>query len=333
MEPARQAVEEARAEIPLRVPEEPFDASGVRGEEIYFINVVENQFTRAVAEGFEEAARELGAEPVVFNGKGQASEWNAGVSRAVSADAGGIVLFGIAPNLVSRPLERAEASGIPVIDVFNGQPDDPLEGPVQAHVTSDYTKSGVALANWTMMDSGCDADTVLFASEALTLYEPFKEQMPRVYEEECPECSFEYEEVDLATIATEVGPQASNVVRRNPELDYIFPAFDSLVTFIEPAVERTGWEGKILGHDGVAASLDAIREDRGLQKVTMAFPPEAWIGWATADQISRIAAGAEPWDATIPTRLVDTSNAGESNEDIYGNWGDWRANFRETWQD
>jgi ribose transport system substrate-binding protein len=330
---ARAAADRLRAEPPLKVPEEPFDAARARGKALHFIAIVQNPFVQEVYEGYEEAVERIGGRAVFFDGKGQASQWSRGVAQAVSQRAGGIVLFGIAPELVANQLKRAVAADIPIIDVYNGQPGDPLTGGVAAHISADYARSAEALANWMLADSGCAAKVQYFGAKVLTLYNPLFDREPEVFERAgCTRCSFERNDFDLATLATKLGPQVATAVRRAPDTTHVQMAFDSTIPLVVPALGRGGTEVKVIGHDGTPFVLDAIRKDDSPVKATMAFPPEAWIGYAIADQIARISTGAEPVDATIPTRLVDRTNVGEQNADVYAGWAGFEDRFAEQWQ-
>jgi ribose transport system substrate-binding protein len=303
------------------------------GKELHFVSIIQNPFIQEVYKGYEEAVERMGGTPVFFDAKGQAAQMNRGVAQAVSQDAGGIVLFGIAPELVSNQLPKAVDAGIAVIDVYNGQPDDPLTEGVSAHVSADYARSAQALANWMLADSQCAAKVEYFGAKVLTLYNPLFEQEPKVFEEAgCEECSFNANDFDLATLATKLGPQVSTAVRRNPDTNYVQMAFDSTIPLVEPSLARGGGDVKVLGHDGTAFVLDAIRKDAAPTKATMAFPPEKWIGYAIADQVARIAAGQKPIDSTIPTRLVDKTNVGADNAEVYAGWDGFEDRFAEQWQ-
>ena len=329
---ARTRADEFRAEPPLKVPEEALEAAQVSGKELHFVSIIQNPFVQEVYKGYEEAVERIGGKPVFFDAKGQAAQMNRGVAQAVSQGAAGIVLFGIAPELVSNQLKKAVDADLAIIDVYNGQPDDPLTEGVSAHVSADYSRSAQALANWMLADSNCAAKVEYFGAKVLTLYNPLFEEEPKVFEEAgCDECRFNANDFDLATLATKLGPQVGTAVRRNPDTNYVQMAFDSTIPLVEPSLARGGTDVKVLGHDGTPFVLDAIRKDQAPTKATMAFPPEKWIGYSIADQVARIAAGQEPIDATIPTRLVDKTNVGESNADVYAGWAGFEDRFAEQW--
>jgi ribose transport system substrate-binding protein len=325
---ARSELATFQEEIPLKVPDQPLDTNRLRGKSLFFVSVINNEFSLEVIKGYEQAVEAMGARATIYDAKGQASRFGTGVAQAVSQNADGIVLFGIAPAVVAKQIADAQEKGIAVIDVYNGQPDAPLPEGISQHVSADYERSSQALANWMLADSGCKANAALFQTPVLSLYQPLTTEAPKVFERCGGACSFEVQEADLATFATKLGPQVSSFVRANPDTNYVQVAFDSMITFVEPALAQSGSDVKLLGHDGIPSVLEAIRKDSGPTKATMAFPPEAWIGWNIADTVARQVAEAEPVDATIPTRLVDKSNVGTSNEEIFPAY----RGFQEAWQ-
>ena len=102
------------------------------------------------------------------------------------------------------------------------------------------------------------------------------------------------------------------------------------MTFVEPAVAQVNPQVKILSRDGIPQALDEIR-DGGLQKATVATPPEAWIGYSVVDDLSRAILGLDPNGIVVPTRLIDSSNVGESNADIAPEYDDFQDAYRKLW--
>jgi ribose transport system substrate-binding protein len=329
---AQQVVDKYRAEVPLKLPDAPLDLSKVKGKNFFFVSVVNNEFSLAVIKGYEEAVEAMGGKATVYDAKGQAAKFPDGVQQALQQNADGIILFGIAPEIVSKQLAEAESKGIPVIDIYNGQPDAPVEAPIQAHVSADFKAGAEALSNWMLTDSGCKANTVLFHAEVLPLYTPLVEDSPKIFEEKCPDCSFKAQNIDLATFATKLGPQASSYVRANPDTNYVQAAFDSMITFLEPALSAQADKVKILGFDGIPSVLKAIQEDSGPVKATMAQAPEKWIGYNIADALGRAIAEQDPLDYTIPARLVDKTNVGSGVADVWAPYDGFEQKWQAAWE-
>ncbi|MFD6897223.1 substrate-binding domain-containing protein [Rhodococcus sp. NPDC060086] len=324
-------VDEARAPAPLVVPEAPLDLAAAKGKNIWMIMVVTNQFTSAAAEGFKEAAGAAGVKTTVFDGQGQTNKFNEGMAQAIAQKADAIVLLGIEPAMLSGALNDTANAGIPVINALSGDASAPLANGVFANVSADYTANGAALAAWTLVDSNCTATSFLAQPTAIEIYQNMAAGAQQVYREHCPEdCTLDVQEIALANAATDLPQKLATAMKRNPDTGYVLTNWDSGVTFIEPAVAMTNPDARILGRDGIATSLDAIRSDKG-QDVTVAAPPEAWLGWVMVDDAIRAITGAQPSGIVIPTRLVDETNIGESNADVSPNYNDFPTAFTRAW--
>ncbi|WP_455902073.1 substrate-binding domain-containing protein [Rhodococcus gordoniae] len=324
-------VDEARAPAPLVVPKAPLDLAAAQGKNIWLIMVVTNQFTSAAVEGFEEAAGEAGVRATVFDGQGQTNKFNEGMAQAIAQKADAIVLLGIEPAMLSGALNDAANAGIPVVNALSGDASAPLSNGVFANVSADYTADGAALAAWTLVDSNCTASSFLAQPTAIEIYQNMAEGARQVYREHCPEeCTLDIQEIALANAATDLPQKLETAMKRNPDTGYVLTNWDSGVTFAEPTVAMTNPDARILGRDGIATSLDAIRSGKG-QDVTVAAPPEAWLGWVMVDEAIRAIIGAQPSGIVIPTRLVDETNIGESNADVSPNYADFPAAFTRAW--
>jgi len=331
---AQAVVDKARAPVPLKLPTAPLDLAKLKGKNLWMILAAQTPFIQSIGKGFESAAKAAGMVPHVVSTPGDVTQMNEGVSRAVAQNADGISLMGVAPASVAGPLAQAVAKGIPIVDTFaTGTPNDPL-GHSFAHVTADYGKSGVTMANWALADSDCKAQLSILSADG-----PFpnlKALVPATANEmkkQCPtDCKVTTDYFDIGKIATELGSQAQSVLRRNPNTDYMFVALDAGVQFVGPALQQAGkTDVKVMGHDGVDQNLDDIRKGGG-QDADMAFVPAAWIGWATVDELGRAILGEKPQDWTIPMRLIDKTNVGASNADIFPAYDGFETKFEQAWK-
>jgi ABC-type sugar transport system substrate-binding protein len=253
------------------------------------------------------------------------------MAQAIAQKADAIVLLGIEPAMLSGSLNDAARAGIPVINALSGDASAPLANGVFANVSADYTADGASLAAWTLVDSNCSASTFFAQPTAIEIYQNMANGAEKVYRENCPDdCSLDIQEIDLANAATDLPQKVETAMKRNPDTTYVMTNWDSGVTFVEPTVAMTNPDAKILGRDGIATSLDSIRSGKG-QDVTMAAPPEAWLGWVMVDNAVRAVTGAQPSGIVIPTRLVDETNVGGSNADVNPNYKDFQNAFKEAW--
>jgi ABC-type sugar transport system substrate-binding protein len=287
-------------------------------------------FNANEAKGAEEAAKAAGLKVKVFDGKGAVTTWNAGVAQAVAQGADGILLQGIDPKLVSGPLLKAKAKGIPVIDAFTSRPNTPFVPGVVGHVTADYSKAGAASADWILMDSKCTANTQLFGVE-LGIEIDNNNGFKNEYKSLCPKCKLNFTLIsDLAHLDTQLFSSTQSALRRDPGINYIWGDFDGMVTFILPAVEQQAkGKVKIVSHDGIPENLKLVRQ--GKQAADGALPPLQVVGWAGVDQLGRAMLKLPLKGWVVPDRLVDRKTIPKTDAAIFATFSNYKGEFKKLW--
>jgi ribose transport system substrate-binding protein len=324
-------VDAEREPLDLVVPTDAIDVAALQGKSLWFITVTMNQFSTDMAAGVKEAADAAGLTTVLYDGQGSANRFTEGMSQAIAQDAGGIVLVGIEPSLISAELSAAEAAGIPVLNTLNSNPDDAVPDGMFANFTSDFTADGRTAAEWALNDSGCAANMIIVKSSTVPVWNYLAEGAEQAVEELCPDdCTTTVLDVDAANVSTDLTSKLQTALQKDPDVNYVFVVWDSGVPYAQPVVASSGTNAKIMARDGIAASLQMVAE--GDQQLTVATPPPGWIGWAAADDVFRAMLGVAPSGLTIPTRLIDQDNVGSgSDADVSPNYTDYQSAFSKLW--
>jgi ABC-type sugar transport system substrate-binding protein len=328
---ATTVVDKARAPLDLTLPEQPLDGSKLAGKNVWLILILTNQWSSAVADGFKKAGEALGEKVTVFDGQGQVNKWNEGIAQAIAQHADAISLLGIDPSLVSQAVKDAQSAGIPVLNAIAGNSDDQVPAGIYDNFSADYRQNGYDIAAWTIADSGCQAHSLYLYGTGVPLWDAQREGGDNAYKELCPDdCTIEDKTVDLANLATEMGRTTQTELTQNPDINYVYPANDSAVTFVEPAVTQVRPSVKIVSRDGISQALAEIRKD-GQQKATIATPPEGWIGYTIVDDLGRAILGMDPNGLVVPTRLIDKTNVGSADGDVAPAFADFENAYAKLW--
>lgn len=329
---ATKAVEAARAPLKVKGPESKIDMKSQAGKEIWLISAGQTEFTQTVGQGFQDAATAAGLKSKYVQADFQANKMQELVDQAVTAKAAGIVLLNITPGSVSDPLSRAKAAGIKVIDLNNGDPEAPLEDGVFAHVAATFTLDGQAKANWALADSKCDLHLATFTVPTINVVKLMIDSAVAQVAKECPDCVTVQSEFSPADFSTKLGPQAETVVRRDPKIKYIDAAADVFAGVMSPVLQQSNPDIKILGHDGSPSTLQSMAAGNTLQAMTIAGPPEKYIGWALVDQLGRALTDQKPADWSLPGRIIDKTNIGDGKESsIHPDFEGFEKLFKDGW--
>ena len=331
---AAEAVDASRAEVAPFLPSEPVDASEVRGKTVWLIQNSVTPLVTAVTEGMTAAGAKVGVTVKAVSGEGSIPTIVGAVSQAIAQKADGIVLLAIAPTAVAQQVEEAKAAGIPVVDTYNSNVSEDLsEQGFFGHVSADYAEGGKIIADWMMADSGCSMDAAILGNAALAPHKAQSDAAQAELETVCGDsCNSQFETLDLPKLATSAGPQVQQVVRRNPNIKYVYSNLDGAVTFIAPALQQAGLNDvKVTSMGGDTASLERIRTGDSVQKAVVAIAPQLYQGYAFMDQIMRGMTGADPVEWTLPIRFVDESNVGTTDEDIFPQFAGVEDEFATLW--
>jgi ABC-type sugar transport system substrate-binding protein len=328
---AEAVVDTARGDAALSAPTEPLDGAAMAGKNIWVISILTNQWTQGVSVGLNDAADNLGIDLTIYDGQGSVDRWNTGMAQAIASKADGIVLLAVDPKLVSQAVADAAAAGIPVTNAYSAKQGDAVLPGIFSNFQADNKTDGYNTAAWMIADSGCKAHALMMYGSGVAVWEAQAEGAEEAFKELCPDdCELTTKAIDLANMATDMPRQTQTELTRDPDIKYVYPAQDSAVPFVEPAVSQIGTDIKIVSRDGLAENMDALREG-GLQKLDVAMPPDRWTGFAILDEMSRAVLGMPSGEMLVPTRLIDETNIGSSNDEIFPAYSDYESVFLDMW--
>ncbi|HEU0024152.1 MAG TPA: sugar ABC transporter substrate-binding protein [Thermoleophilaceae bacterium] len=330
--------------IPEFTPPGPaFEASSkVRGTLIYEIPITsEVPFIGAVEQGMEQAADEVGADLVVFPNQGKPSQWAQGIRTAIARKADAILLLAQDPELAGPALAEAREAGIPVISLRTTGEGEPCaaraEGsaPVETCVPAPFEQAGRLEADWVIAASGGSADVLVITSNDARSTAPLVRGLRQEFERNCPGCELRFVDVPIPAWATDIRTEVQSALVRDPGIDYVIPAYDSMSQFIVPALRAGGADDRvdISTFNGTPFVLKMLQDG---DVVEMDVGEDlAWVGWASMDQAFRVIAGVPPVPSErTPLRVFDDDNVDEAGRPPRFDRGYGRAyvdGYRELW--
>lgn len=334
---AQSRLEAAMAEPEWEAPGPAFDASQASGKKVMYIGVDASiPIVKTIFDAFKEAGAENNVQVDQFDGKGQVSEFNRGIEIAISRGYDAITLLAIPSDLVSGAIADAKRAGIPVIQVQEHDPGTELADGVVAQVTFCYSCAGALIADFVVADSGGDAKGTIFVSEDVSNGEDEEGGMREEFEELCPDCEFETQNVAVADWETRIPTLTRSILTSQPDTGYLLPLYDGMTIPMVPAVIQAGKQGEVK-----VASFNAtpsVMEEMANGNVVAADVGGAnvWFGWGLADQVFRVLSDVEPVeDENIPLRMftpenLDTIDLSANESTWYGDV-DFEAEYRQLW--
>ncbi|WP_411733429.1 sugar ABC transporter substrate-binding protein [Paeniglutamicibacter sp.] len=300
-----------------------------------------------VSSAATEAAGLLGWKSTVYDGAfGAGGAYPTGVRQAIAAKADAIIVVSVDCNLIQAPLREAKRAGIPVVQAFSFDCDDPQVGgdalfTASMKMTEEHPdlagwmqQWGAAKARWLMAETNGEARIIntVFDGKILGNHanKGFTEQLA-----ECGNCEI-LEDVHVAD--SDIGSgvlrqKFSSALTANPTANATNALFDGWMSAsgLAQAINSSGRSATIaaMGGEGLKPNMGFIKDGRG-QSAAVAYDAQ-WLGWATVDVLARALAGAEQQIQGLGWQTVDVDHNTPEGESAYTSTYDFRADYRTAW--
>ncbi len=238
------------------------------------------------------------------------------------------------PRALFEPqLKKLEAEGIPYIADASA---DELGGAEVAIVSdsSTYEESGRWLARWVVADTEGKANAVFFGVPDFPILVALQKGFQSEYKALCPSCPLETVNVALPSIVKgEFPSEVVSVVQRNPDLNYMVPAYGDMTLGVPQALKAAGLSDQVktISHAGGPRNFDEIV--KGLQTAEMPYPNKE-AGWMLIDAAARSFAEVElPQD--VYTAVLGQYLTAENIENPSEEWvavANYEEQFKKLWK-
>jgi ribose transport system substrate-binding protein len=312
---AAAALVQAATGVPaFKGPSEAIDVSSLKGKTVWIlVNSMQNTFNAAIGQAAADALGKAGIKTKIVDGQGQPSEWSRQTSEAVAQNAAAIIDSGEATELLSGPLKDVAAAKIPFVEAINDVNAVPATG-VGARVVVDFGHSGEIQAAYAIAQSNGTGSVLILGDDEFPTEKRRVEAQVQYFKDHCPACKVTVKNEQLATLATSVPADTQSILRANPDIKWILPAYDYLGGFVVQGLTQGAITGvSVVGADAVSQQLDQIRA--GGAYVADAGETPVWCGWAGADEIMRLMLGKSASNEEIPVRLFTKDNLTSASND------------------
>ncbi|MDQ1731555.1 MAG: ribose transport system substrate-binding protein, partial [Pseudonocardiales bacterium] len=293
------------------------------------------------ADGVAKAAQAIGWQARTFDGGGTATTQNTQILNAVSWGAKVIVLVAITPSAVQSGLQAAKNAGALIVSGSSALSTPnatiaPQPGQIWPafDVSPDYKNLGQHLAQWIIADSQGKANVGVYGDKE---FDSINAQESGIVPalQACTTCKSSAVKYFSATqIANQLGPQTVSYVRSNPDVTYIYSAFDPPAAAQVQALQTAGLGRniKIVSALGNAQNLQFIKN--GQVEAADAAYDNNYMGFAIVDQSIRLLNKQpliQPLGEGLPFQVLDKSNL-PSNLNSWTAPYDYESKFIALWK-
>jgi ribose transport system substrate-binding protein len=317
---------------------------GVQGKHVVVISAGQASLTAKVGvDAAVDAARKIGWQVDVYDGKLDPSTYGSLVRQAIAAHADGIILGAIDCQTVAGPLREARKAGIKVVGAGSFDCDDPhgggrKQGLFSANInfaplaksTADFARGyGADAAHYVISASNNKARILAVNDpEFTTLYytdNGFRKTVARSRGTRIVS-TLNATTADFTSGRLVAMIQAELV--KHPDITWIKSPFTYATTLgVVPALAANPNHVKVMGGEGLEPELDLVRD--GKITAVNVFPSE-WFGWAAVDTLNSVFRGEKPVPSGIGWMLADANHnlpaSGPAKSSV-----DFRAQYEKAW--
>jgi ribose transport system substrate-binding protein len=278
------------------------------------------------ARGAEEAAKVLGWEPIIVDGKANPQSIQEAMDSLITRHVDAILLSSVNYQDIGTQVKAAVDANILVMGIFASDPAD-IGGLGQVGI--DDTEAGKTLAAYAAVNGGGGA-VVFTQNESPSVakrgaaFKPAYEALGGTIVAE--------QSVSNSQLGPPEEPIMSGILQQNPagSIKWVFAGFDFMLTPLVNVIDRQGRD-EIHGFsfDGNVENLQFIREGK-VESAVVGYPLE-WAGYAAIDQLNRAFAGEDlVSDTGVRFKLLTADNLPPEGQAYTGDL-DFRAKYRELW--
>jgi ribose transport system substrate-binding protein len=321
----------------------PIDVSSVKGDTVWWIPQDSgNPFLSTVGGYMKQALSSVGVKVTECNGKSNPVDANNCISQGTAQHVAAIQIDGPEPSTVANSAQGAVTAGIPVLAGAGVDAADPTPSFIAGITSQPYVLSGQLAADWAISDSGGRAHVLVLTTPdvvgSVVQQKAFQAQISKY----CSNCKVTTQGVTLGNWANDLGPTTSAALTKDPSINYVFPVFDPMTQFTNPAIQQAGKAStvKVVTVNGNLPFMQQLATGTSSTKAIVGLDLEA-LGYIEADQILRVLTkNPTVKDDYPPARLftvdsakkLDLSATGAGNGSWYGGVDSTKNLFASLWK-
>jgi ribose transport system substrate-binding protein len=297
----------------------------------------------AGADGAVAAAKEMGWDVKLYDGKFNPAKFAEGVSQAIADKADGILADAVDCPAAQAQWRQAKKAGIKLVGFYSFDCDDPnvggqpvFDAKVKIQGTENYGRViqdwGRQHAQYITAKLGDKARVITFKQDELLVVKYIRLGIEQGIKD-TPGAKI-VEQVPVT--GTDVGPKlqqkTQSAITKHPEANAVAAMYDGLVLAGVGAGVKASGRAKdllVMGGEGFKPNMDIVRAGGSEQDAGNGFPSE-WTGWAAIDTMNRVFADKPIAESGIGYRVWDPEH-NMPKSGAYDPGVDFKSAYRKIW--
>ncbi len=239
--------------------------------------------------GTVQAAKKIGWNMQVVDGKGDAGVTSAAIRTAVVDGAKGIILASVGLSEVTSALAFAKAHHVPVLNNAANTPQEEGVSPslVAGSNPDPDAHRGVVTADWMIWNSGGKARVVMFKSPDAGLLTRDDATISRL--KQCPGCQVltAINASFSVTTTPQMSTEINSILDRYPTVEYIRTPYSAADAFAVPSLQtRHRTDVQLISDSPTSLQMQDCYQGKNIGAV---YGDDLnWVGWESVDEMNRI---------------------------------------------
>jgi ribose transport system substrate-binding protein len=239
--------------------------------------------------GVVQAAKAIGWDMQVVDGKGDAGITSAAIRNAVVDGAKGIILASVSLGVVTSALAFAKAHHVPVLNNAANTPQQEGINPtlVAGSNPDPDAYRGMITADWMIWNSGGKARVVMFKSPDAGLLTRDDGTIAQL--KKCPACQVltAINASFSVTTTPQMTTEINSILDRYPTVQYIRTPYSAADAFAVPALQTRGrTDVQLISDSPTSLQMQDCYQGKNIGAVY--GDNLNWVGWEAVDEMNRI---------------------------------------------
>ena len=270
-----------------------FDVSSVNGKNVWWVlQDATNPFLTTVSDMAKQALATVGVTITTCDGKSNPVDANNCISQGVAQNAAAIQVDGPDPASIGNSATAAQSAGIPVLVGAGVDAAANFPSYITGGTSQPFGLSGELAADFAIVDAKGAANVLVITTPDVIGSGVQAKAFEAELKKYCPSCKFTEQGVNLGQWATDLGTTTSAALTKDPTINYVFPVFDPMTQFVNPAITQAGKAStvKVVTVNGILPFMQDLATGTSVTQGEVGQDLQA-LGYIEADQILRALTG------------------------------------------
>jgi ribose transport system substrate-binding protein len=310
-----------------------------KGKTVVFVSLTQNSSgNNDASKGAGDAAKALGWNYSVIDGKGNATDSASALQQAIALKPDGIILGSIDPQSNKAALDQASAAGIKIVSWHSTSTPGPVpDAHIFVNVSTPPDQIAYLAGEYAVVHSNGMAQAEVISDRQYQIVVTKSDAIEKAIKE-CDTCKLLSEDNGPFGEVPQRTPSLTNSLlqKYGKDLGYMLTFNDVYFDFVVPTLKSAGIDPGsppylISAGDGSESAYQRIRT--GQFQIATVPEPATMHGWQLVDELNRAFAGQQPSGYVTKVHLVtkDNIDADGGKDNRYDPQNGYQDQYKKIW--